>query len=64
MIFVNILQGRSWLRRTKEVRTERQVCEIINKERRKGRRFNDGIERGEWKEYFMELLGRVEVKVV
>lgn len=36
----------------------------MNRERRKGKKVNEGIEWDKWKEHFMRLLGGVEDKVV
>jgi len=48
----------------KRARTEGQVWEVVNRERRKKRYTNDGIEMGDWVDYFMGLLGGVERRVV
>lgn len=40
------------------------MWEIVNRERRKTRRINEGIKREKWEEYFRKLLGGVEEKVV
>jgi len=40
----------------KEIRKEGEVWELLKKERRKRKGINEGIEQGEWKEYFMELI--------
>jgi len=40
------------------------VRELTKKERRRGRKVDEGIEREEWKELFMRLLGGVGNKVV
>lgn len=50
-------KNKSWLKMTAEVRTEKQVWEIINRERKKRKKINKGIEMKEWKEYFMGVLG-------
>jgi len=52
-----------------KVRRENDVWEVINKERKKRKRIemngrNEDIDRREWKEYFMRLLGGIEGKVV
>lgn len=36
------------------------MWEIVNKERKRRGRVNEGIEEVEWRDYFMDLLGRVE----
>lgn len=46
-----------------EARTQGQVWEIINKERKMRRRVNEEIEMSEWKRFFMELLVGVEKRV-
>lgn len=51
-------------RKAMKVRREDEVWEIVNRERRGRRRVNEGIRIEEWREYFMELLGGVEGKVV
>lgn len=40
------------------------MWEIVNRDRRRARRVNEGIKREEWEEYFMRLLGGVEIKMV
>lgn len=45
-------------------REESEVWEIVNMERRKTRRINEGIKREEWEEYFRRLLGGVEEKEI
>jgi len=53
-----------WTELARKAKSERQVREVVNKER-KGRRGIDGRIKGEeWVEYFKELLGGVERKVV
>lgn len=56
-------EGKRWVKRVKEARTEGQVWEIINRERKKVRKI-DGIEGREWRKYFIDLLGGVEGRVV
>lgn len=51
-----------WEKMAMEAKRENEVREIINRERKRSKRINEGIEMGEWKEYFMRLL--VEGKVV
>lgn len=46
------------------VKRENEVWEIVNRERRRGKRINEGIEMEEWREYFMRLMGGVEGKIV
>lgn len=40
------------------------MWEIVNKERRRRKGINEGIEGREWREYFMKLLGGVEGRVI
>lgn len=56
--------NKEWERKIKEVKREHEVWEIVNRERKGRKRVNEGIKMGEWKEYFMSLLGGVEVRVV
>lgn len=46
-----------------KIREERKVCEVINSESKRRKVVSREIEEGEWKEYFMRLLG-VEGKVM
>lgn len=46
-----------------EAKTEGKVWKLINKERRRRGRINEDIEMGEWKVYFMRLLGGVKKMV-
>ena len=57
-------ENRKWEKKAEEARNESEVWEIVNKDRRKKRRVNEGIRMEEWKEYFMCLLGGVETRVV
>lgn len=45
-------ENEKWARRAAEVRTEGQVWEIVNKERKRRKRVNEGIEMREWKNYY------------
>jgi len=36
------------------------VWEVINRERKRRKRINEGFEMEEWKEYFMSLLEGIE----
>lgn len=50
-----------------KARKETEVWEVLpvgNREKKKRKRVNMEIEMGELKEHFMELLGRVEERVV
>lgn len=53
-----------WEKQVAEARRESEVWKIINRERKKRKGINDGIEMEEWKEHFMRLLGGVERRVV
>lgn len=48
------------------MKKEKEVWEILNKERRKRKGINENIEKEAWKEHFMKLLGggAVEDRVV
>lgn len=49
----------------KRARKEGQVWEVVNRERRRKRKVNEGIEMKKWVNYFRGLLGgRVERRVV
>ncbi|EZA51890.1 hypothetical protein X777_09583 [Ooceraea biroi] len=52
------------IREAGEARTEGEVWEFLRKVRKKGGRIEEGIGKEEWKEYFMELLGGVESRIV
>ncbi|KMQ83443.1 axoneme-associated protein, partial [Lasius niger] len=56
-------EGERLIRKAGEARTESKVWEIVNRERRKGKGVDEGIQMKEWKEYFMGLLGGVEERV-
>lgn len=47
-----------------EARRESEVWEIVNRERKKVKRINEGLRRNEWEEYFRRLLEEVEERVV
>jgi len=53
-----------WERRAEEATRESEVWEIINNERKRRRRINEGIGMNEWREQFMRVLGGVEERVV
>lgn len=53
-----------WERKAKEARRENEVWEVVNRERKKSWRVNEGIEMKEWREHFMRLLGGVEIRVI
>lgn len=47
-----------------EARRKNEVWKIVNRERRRVRKVDEGIRREEWEEYFMGLLGDVWNRVV
>jgi len=53
-----------WEREIEEIRSEEMVWKVVNKERKRRKRINEGIEMGEWKEYFKRMMGGVEGRVV
>lgn len=53
-----------WQKEAEQVRSERDVWEIVNRGRRKRKRVNENIEEKEWRDYFMRLLGGMEHRVV
>ncbi|KAL6417803.1 hypothetical protein ACFW04_012524 [Cataglyphis niger] len=53
-----------WEREVREIKTEGQVWELVNRGRRKRRKVNEDISMEEWDGYFRNLLGGVESKVV
>lgn len=57
-------ENERWLREVEKAKTEDKVWEIINKCRRRWKRVNEGIEMGEWKEFFIGLLGVVEWRMM
>ncbi|XP_077255453.1 uncharacterized protein LOC143893678 [Temnothorax americanus] len=56
-------ENQRWERKVEGARREAEVWEIVNRERRKRRGIEEGIEEEEWKEHFMKLLGGVEGRV-
>ncbi|XP_024884283.1 trichohyalin-like [Temnothorax curvispinosus] len=52
------------IREIGEAKTEGKVWELIGRVRKRRRRVNEEIKPEEWKEYFMELMGGVENRVV
>lgn len=46
----------------KEARTKSEVWGIVNKERKRRKEINEGIEGREWREYFMKLLEGVVIE--
>lgn len=56
-------EGDRWMEIVKNARREGQVWEVVNKERKK-RGVNGGIKMEKWTEYFKELMGGVEGRVV
>lgn len=57
-------EGERLIREAGEARTENKVWEIVNREGRKTKGVDKGIQMREWKEHFMELLGGVEERVL
>lgn len=57
-------ENERWERKVKEMSREKEVWEIVNRERSGRRRVNEDIEMEEWKEHFMKLLGGEGSKVV
>ncbi|KMQ82179.1 axoneme-associated protein [Lasius niger] len=56
-------ENEKWSKEAQEARTEGEIWKIVNKERKRRKGVNDGIEEKEWREYFMTLLGGVESRV-
>ncbi|XP_071580245.1 uncharacterized protein [Temnothorax nylanderi] len=52
------------IREIGEARTEEKVWELIGRVRKRRKRINEEIKMEDWKEYFMELMGRVANRVV
>ncbi|XP_076291061.1 uncharacterized protein LOC143214209 [Lasioglossum baleicum] len=52
-----------WERELEGVKTERQVWNIVNRERKKRNRVYEGIKMEEWDEHFRGILGGVEWRV-
>lgn len=46
-----------WQKWAEGVTNEKEMWEIINRERKERERINEGISMEEWKEHFMRLLG-------
>lgn len=58
-------ENEKWEKKTMEARRERDMWEIVHKERKRGGRINKGIiSKEKWVNYFMELLGGVRSRVV
>lgn len=57
-------ENERWEREAEEARTEGQVWELVNRERRRKNGINKDTEMGEWKKYFKGLLGRIEGWVI
>ncbi|KMQ90798.1 stress response protein nst1-like protein [Lasius niger] len=57
-------ENEKWLKEAQEAKTEGEVWKVVNRERKRRRVVNEGIEAKEWKEHFMRLLGGVERKVM
>ncbi|XP_071572354.1 uncharacterized protein [Temnothorax nylanderi] len=52
------------IREIEEARTEGEVWKLIGRARKRRKRVNEEIKQEEWKEYFMELMGGMENRVV
>lgn len=52
-----------WEEIVKKARNEKDIWKIVNRKKRR-RIVNEEIEAEEWREYFMELLGGIEYKVL
>ncbi|XP_067209971.1 golgin subfamily A member 6-like protein 2 [Linepithema humile] len=50
-----------WKKKAAGTRREKEVWEIVNRERKKRRGIQGEIEIKEWKEYFMRIMGGVEI---
>jgi len=57
-------ESERWEKKIKGTRREKDVWEIVNRERGGRKRVNEEIGTKEWKEYFMRLLGGKEGRVV
>jgi len=57
-------ENERWEREVEEARVEEQVWGIVNRERKRWKGINEDIKMEEWEEYFKELLGGVERRVV
>lgn len=51
-----------WKEIAKKARNEKDIWKIVN--RKKKRIVNEEIETEEWREYFMELLGEIEYRIL
>lgn len=56
-------ENEKWSKEAQEARTEGEVWKIVNRERKRRKGVNEGIEEKKWREYFMTLLGGVEGRV-
>lgn len=57
-------EAEEWAKEAREAKTEGKMWKIVNRERRKRRRMNEGISAKKWREYFMGLLGEIGGRVV
>lgn len=53
----------TWERNVKEARTKGQVWKIVNRERRRRFKINEGIKLEEWDEHFKRVLGGIKWRV-
>lgn len=57
-------KNEKWVKRAEMAGRHTEVWEIVDRGERDRRRINEGIEMNKWREYFMNMLGVVEEKVV
>jgi len=57
-------ESERWVEKARIAKTEGQVWEVVNRERRKRKGINGKIKEEEWVEYFKRILGGVGVRVV
>lgn len=57
-------ENERWEKEAAEAKSENKVWEIVNKERKRKKKISEEIEIRDWKEYFMNLLGGVERRVI
>lgn len=53
-------ENEEWMKVAKEVRTQKQVWKVINRQRRRKVEVNKEIRMEEWDKYFRRLLGGLE----
>jgi len=57
-------ENERWEKEIEEIRSEEMIWKVVNKERKRRTRINEGIEMGEWREYFKGMMGGVEGRVI